>query len=86
MPTQVWWFLGAISSGKIFVHDLASASTKELQAFQSSSAVTCMQVDSQGCVWLGFKGGLIQVWDAHTRSYVCEVLSTSAADARCVYT
>ena len=81
---QVWWFLGSISCGKIFVHDLASASTKELQAFQSGSAVACMQVDSQGYVWLGFKGGQIQVWDAQTRSCVCKLLSTSAADARCV--
>ena len=59
---------------------------KELAAFQSKSAVACMQVDSQGYVWMGFKGGLIQVWDAQTRSCVCvcKILSASAADARYV--
>ena len=82
--TGVWWFLGSFATGKVFVHDLASASTKELQAFQNGGAVSSMQVDSHGYVWMGFKGGVVQVWDAQTRSCLCETLSTSGADVRCV--
>ncbi len=82
--TQIWWCLTSSTSSKLFAHDLATTTTSELQSFQSGlvPAVTCMQVDSQGYVWMGFKGGMLQVWDADRRACLCQGLHMAPADVR----
>ena len=82
--TQIWWCLTSSTSSKLFAHDLATTTTSELQSFQSGlvPAVTCMQVDSQGYVWMGFKGGMLQVWDADRRACLCQGLHMAPADIR----
>lgn len=81
---QIWWCLTSSTSSKLFAHDLATTTTSELQSFQSGTvpAVTCMQVDSQGYVWMGFKGGMLQVWDADRRACLCQGLDMAPADVR----
>lgn len=81
---QIWWCLTSSTTSKLFAHDLATTTTSELQSFQSGlvPAVTCMQVDSQGYVWMGFKGGMLQVWDADRRACLCQGLHMAPADVR----
>ena len=81
---QIWWSLASSTGSKLFAHDLATTTTSELQSFQSGvvPAVTCMQVDTHGYVWLGFKGGMLQVWDADRRACLCRALDMAPADIR----
>ena len=81
---QIWWCLTSSTSSKLFAHDLATSTTSELQSFQSGlvPAVTCMQVDSQGYVWMAFKGGMLQVWDADRCACLCQSLDMAPADVR----
>ncbi|DBB01412.1 TPA: hypothetical protein ACH3X1_000077 [Trebouxia sp. C0004] len=83
---QIWWCLTSSTSSKLFAHDLATSITSKLQSFQSGAlpAVTCMQVDSQGYVWMGFKGGMLQVWDADRRACLCQGLDMAPADVRVI--
>lgn len=81
---QIWWCLTSSTGSKLFAHDLATTTTSELPSFQSGlvPAVTCMQLDSQGYVWMGFKGGMLQVWDADRRACLCQSLHMAPADVR----
>ncbi|KAL0038253.1 hypothetical protein WJX79_010194 [Trebouxia sp. C0005] len=83
---QIWWCLTSSTGSKLFAHDLATTTTSELQSFQSGlvPAVTCMQLDSQGYVWMGFKGGMLQVWDADRRACLCQSLHMAPADVRVI--
>lgn len=83
---QIWWCLTSLSGSKLFAHDLATTTTSELQNFQNGTvpAVTSMQVDIQGYVWMGFKGGMLQVWDADRRACLCQGLDMAPADVRVI--
>lgn len=82
--SQVWWCLTSLASSKIFAHDLATAVTSELQSVQGDkgAVVSCMHMDAQGYVWMGFQGGVVQVWDADRRACLCQAVDEEPAAIR----
>ena len=64
------------------MHDLATSSVIELEDARKEPPVSTMHHDGQGHVWIGYKGGTVQVWSESSHTPVTTSLKCFHADIR----
>ena len=79
---QVWWTLEREHKSRVYTHDMAKNVTAELLDIGSDAAVISLGVDGAGRVWMGHRGGLVQVWCAVTHCRLCHWSHMSPANIR----
>ena len=76
-PWQVWWYVASLLKGKVSVHDIVTGRTQEVAV---PSAVTCLQLDAHNNIWIGHKGGTVQVYSESTCHPICSALRCCSSD------
>ena len=64
------------------MHDLATSSVRELEDARKEPPVSTMHHDGQGHVWIGHKGGTVQVWSESSHTPVTTSSKCFHADIR----
>ena len=73
--------VGGSKSG-VYAHDVAKATTTQLSDSNCNAAVLSLGVDGSGRVWMGHKGGLVQVWCTVFQSPICQWSQLCPTDIR----
>ena len=76
---QVWFYATSLIKGKVSVHDIATGRTMDV-AMPPTPAVTCLQLDTDNNIWVGYRGGSVRVYSEATRRPICSILRCCNAD------
>ena len=79
---QVWWYCTGALKGQLQVHNLATGESLDVSAAASGPAIKCMELDSRGNIWMGYKDGSVRVWNEGRHAPLCKPLKCFQAEAR----
>ncbi|KAK9807281.1 hypothetical protein WJX73_007482 [Symbiochloris irregularis] len=74
---QVWWYSANLLKGKLSVHDIATSRTVDVPV---SMPVSCLQLDAQNNIWIGYRGGHVHVYSEASTNPICPPLKCCTSD------